>query len=603
MSAKIIKRRNKNADREGVKMEWDLSVLYHSFEDEALLADFESLTPLMQEVTDTLASKMDALAVAERTVGLLSRLKDTFTKLSAYTHLTLAVDAEHIQANALMDRLLAKEIPLSLCFSAFTRFLGRIPDPEELIGGSLILKAHDYFVRRGSIQAAHTIDEALEPWILKMSLSGGEAFAQLRDKLDATHMVPFRGEAIPLSAVRAKAYDPDPVVRKDAYEAELASYDKIALPMSYCLNSIKAETDVIRQARHFDSILDMTLFDSSMEKETLQAMWTAVDEFLPDFRRYMRAKARLLKHEDGLPFYDLFAPLGAGSKQYTVDEARQTLIQAFQQFNPDMASFIDNAFEKRWIDMFPRKGKRGGAFCAAIHCLGISRILTNFAGSFSDVSTLAHELGHAWHDYCLKDMPVLMTDCPMPLAETASIFNETMLTHQALQSADDAQAFALIESELMEATQTVVDIKSRYLFETEVIDTRRDHTLSVEELKDVMLRAQNLTYGDGLDKAFRHPFMWACKPHYYFTGLSFYNFPYAFGLLFGKGVFARYLAKGSAFIPEYNRLLAASGSDTITRAAASVGIDVNSVDFWRSSLDVIRSSIDRFCSLAKAYEA
>jgi len=372
--------------------------------------------------------------------------------------------------------------------------------------------------------------------------------------------------------------------------------------MSYCINSIKAEGEIIRNARHFDSVLDMTLFDSAMETETLQAMWAAADEFMPDFRRYLHAKARLLNHKGGLPFYDLFAPVGEGGKQYTVAEARLALTDVFGRFNPEMAAFINKAFDKRWIDMFPRKGKGGGAFCMDIHCMGISRILTNFAGSYSDVSTLAHELGHAWHGYCMKDIPVIMTNCPMPLAETASIFNETMMTHQALQSSDDAQVFALIENELMEATQVVVDIKSRFLFEKDVIDTRKDHTMSVDELKDAMLRAQDQTYGDGLDKAFRHPFMWACKPHYYFTQEHFYNFPYAFGLLFGKGVFARYLEKGSAFIPEYNRLLAVSGSDTVKNVAASIGIDVNSVDFWRSSLSIIRDSIDRFCSLVKAHQ-
>lgn len=169
---------------------------------------------------------------------------------------------------------------------------------------------------------------------------------------------------------------------------------------------------------------------------------------------------------------------------------------------------------------------------------------------------------------------------PMPLAETASIFNETLLSHLVLEKADDQERFSLLESSLMEATQTVVDIYSRFLFESEVVDTRADHSMSVEELKDAMLRAQEASYGDGLDKNLRHPYMWACKSHYYSSGLNFYNFPYAFGLLFGKGVFAQYLQKGDAFVPVYNQLLRSCGSDTVANVAASVGIDVRSVDFW-----------------------
>ena len=578
-------------------MEWDLSVIYPSFEDEMFSSDFDSLTPQTDSLNVLLASDEDETALLEKVVGQLSCLIDTYTRLGAYINLTLATDAEHKTAGCMRDKLMEKEITLSQCISAFTRRLGQTEHLDEIIARSPILQANGFALRNAKLMAQHTIDEMLEPWILKMSLSGGEAFSQLRDKLDATHMIDFRGESLPLSAIRAKAYDHAPDVRREAYEAELNAYEKIALPMSYCLNSIKAEAETIRQAKHYESVLDMTLTNSNMDRETLDAMWTAVKEYLPDLRRYLKAKAAYLGHKNGLPFYDLFAPVGGDQKVYAIDEAVNILTAAFEPFNPKMAEFIRNAFDQRWIDLYPRKGKGGGAFCADVHCLGISRILTNYAGSFSDISTLAHELGHGWHDYCLKDMPVLMTDCPMPLAETASIFNETMLVYQTMKSADDQTAFALIESELMEATQTVVDIYSRYLFETNVITTRKDHTLSVDELKEMMLNAQEAAYGDGLDPNARHPYMWACKPHYYFSNAHFYNFPYAFGLLFGKGVFAQYLKKGSAFIPEYNRLLASSGSDTVVNIAASAGINVRDADFWRSSLDVIRESVNRFEAL------
>jgi pepF/M3 family oligoendopeptidase len=575
-------------------MQWDLTVIYASFEDPAFKADFESLTPRMNTLRETLASDRQELALLETAVDQISDLMNAFTKLYSFTQLTLATDATHAAAGSALDKLMEKSVDLSRCQSALMRRLGAVQDLDALITASPKLTANGFALRSGKAHAAHTMDEALEPWLLRMSLSGGEAFSQLRDKLDATHLVDFRGEAIPLSAARAKAYDPDPDVRREAYQAELKSYDKMALPMSYCLDSIKAEADVLKEARHFDTILNMTLFESNMDRETLDAMLTAIREYLPDFRRYFRCKAKLLGHADGLPFYDLFAPVGGSARTYTVEEARQILIDAFTPFNPEMAGFIANAFDNAWIDMFPRKGKGGGAFCEGIHCLGISRILTNFAGSYSDISTLAHELGHAWHNHCMKELPVLMTDYPMPLAETASIFNETVLIHEALKTAPDDMAFALIEGELMEAAQVIVDIYSRYLFETEVIETRKDHTLSVDELKDAMLRAQDTAYGNGLAKDLRHPYMWACKTHYYFTGAHFYNFPYAFGLLFGKGVFSLYQAKGSAFVPEYNRLLASCGSDTVKNVAASAGINVHSVDFWRSSLAVVRETINQF---------
>ena len=268
------------------------------------------------------------------------------------------------------------------------------------------------------------------------------------------------------------------------------------------------------------------------------------------------------------------------------------------KFTPDMGKFIDEAFENRWIDVFPREGKGGGAFCSELAGIDQSRILTNFAGSFSDVSTLAHELGHAWHNHCMMGLPLSMTDAPMPLAETASIFNETLLANAAMAQADKKEKLSLLEGNLMETTQTIVDILSRYLFETEVIERRKDHTLSVGELKEIMLDAQEQSYGDGLDPQLRHPYMWACKSHYYISGLAFYNFPYAFGQLFGAGVFAQYQEKGADFVPKYNQLLRSCGSGMIADVAASVGIDVRSMDFWRSSLRVYEKEIDEFIALA-----
>ncbi|MBR2053632.1 MAG: M3 family oligoendopeptidase, partial [Clostridia bacterium] len=449
--------------------------------------------------------------------------------------------------------------------------------------------------------AAHLMDEGVEEWVLKMSLTGGDAFSTLRDKLDATLTVDVNGESMPLSAARGLAYHPDAATRKAAYEGELQSYTKIDIPMAACLNSIKGEALTLIEAQRFPSVLEKTLFDSNMDMETLNAMLTAMEESLPSFRKYLRKKAEILGHKNGLPFYDLFAPLtppGYEPKMYTIEEAREKLIVEMSKFSPDMGAFIQNAFDQRWIDIYPREGKQGGAFCAGIHHMDISRVMTNFTGSFSDVSTLAHELGHAWHNRCMKGLPECMTDAPMPLAETASIFNETLLSHAVLSSAEKAERLALLESSLMEATQTIVDIFSRYKFESAVIETRKDHSLSVSELKQLMLDAQDQTYGDGLDPELRHPYMWACKSHYYNSGFNFYNFPYAFGQLFGTGVFALYQQEGPAFVERYNQLLRSCGSARIADVAMSVGIDVRNPDFWRTSLKVYQDNIEEFITLA-----
>ncbi len=582
---------------------WDLSCLYPGFDDDRFKADLASLKDDAQTGIALLQDEsLTRLARLEQAVAHSEQVSAKVDRLANFIYCTSAVDAANEQADAAMDQLSLAFTELELSSSALARFVAETEDLGQLISSSDILRPVGFALREMKEQSMHLIAPEIEPWILQMQLSGGEAFSQLRDKLDSTLVVDYRDEKLPLAGVRGKAYDPDPAVRKDAYEAEIASYAKMELPMSYCLNSIKMEARTLAKARKFDSVLDMTLADSRMDRQTLDALWTAIREYLPHFRRYLKTKARLLGHTNGLPFYDLFAPVGKTTRKYTVEEAREILIREMGKFSPEMAAFIGNAFDARWIDFYPRDGKTGGAFCSGVHFADRSLVMTNFQGSFSDVSTLAHELGHGWHNRCMAGLPYMMTDEPMPLAETASIFNETMLSWQSLKSCGPEERLYLLENGLMEATQTVVDIYSRFLFEQEVIETREDHAMSVDELKKAMLRAQEASYGDGLDPEVRHPYMWACKSHYYSSGNNFYNFPYAFGLLFGKGVFARYLEKGPAFAEDYCRLLRSCGSAPVAEVAASVGIDVRDSAFWRSSLEVIRKDIDEFCLLAEKTE-
>ncbi len=581
---------------------WDLTVLYKDFDDPKIEADFARLKELCEKAQGTLKREdLDARAKLEACANEQEELSRLSSALGEFAYLTLATDATNEKAQNLMDRLEFFSVQLDLLSSALTRYIGGIENLEGLIESSETLQKIAFFLRHAKESAAHLPDPAIEEWLLKMSLSGGSAFSNLRDKLDATHTVEYRGETLPLSAIRGKAYDPDPQVRKDAYEAEIASYAKMEIPMAACLNGVKGEALTMIEAEHFDSVLDQTLFNSNMDRATLDAMLSAIRESLPAFRKYLRKKGEILGHKNGLPFYDLFAPItpkGFSPKTYTIEEARQKLIDEMGKFTPDMAAFMDHAFEHRWIDVFPRDGKGGGAFCAGLHALDQSRVLTNFTGSFSDVSTLAHELGHAWHNRCMAGLPFCMTDAPMPLAETASIFNETLLANAVMESASKEERFSLLEGNLMETTQVIVDILSRYLFESEVIERRKDHTLSPNELKEIMLDAQEQSYGDGLDPEVRHPYMWACKCHYYYPGLAFYNFPYAFGQLFGAGVYAQYRQEGPSFVPKYNQLLRSCGSGMVADVAKSVGIDVRSADFWRASLKVYEREIEEFIALA-----
>ena len=582
-----------------MKTNWDLTVFYKDFDDPEFKNDLARLPKEIDAFTAAIAapaedevSKLVSLVHQEEALSCL------FERLSMMIELNFAVDANNKLANAALAPLMRANMDSSLAANAFSRYLASLDNLDAIIDADDELKARAFALREAAENAKHQLPEALEKPVLKMQLSGGEAFSHLRDKLDATLLVDYDGKQIPLSAVRALAYDGDADTRRRAYEAELASYKKIELPMSFCLNNIKAEGETMAALKGYKGVLDMALAHSRMDEKTLEAMWTAIREALPEVREYFKAKGRLLGHKNCLPFYDLFAPVGQSTRTYTVEEARALLLDLFGKFCPEMGEMMRTAFDEGWIDMFPREGKSGGAFCSGYYAKNISRVMTNFAGSASDVSTLAHELGHAFNNRMLHHKPIMMTETPMPLAETASTFNETLLISQLLKTATPEEELTLLDSCLTEQTQTMVDIYSRFLFEQKVVAAQADHALDVDELKETMLWAQEQSYGDGLDPEYRHPYMWACKSHYYSTGVHFYNFPYAFGGLFARGLYARYEKEGEAFVPVYCDLLSRFGSDTIANVTASVGIDVTTPDFWREAVESVLVQVRRFVELA-----
>ena len=582
-----------------MKTNWDLTVFYKDFDDPEFKDDLARLPKEIDAFTAAIAAPAED--EVKKLVSLVHQeeaLSNLFERLSLMIGLTLSVDANNKAANAAMAPLMRAVMGSSLASNAFSRYLASLENLDAIIDADDELKARAFALREAAEDAKHQLPEALEKPVLKMQLSGGEAFSQLRDKLDATLLVDYDGKQIPLSAVRALAYDGDADTRRRAYEAELASYKKIELPMSFCLNNLKAEGETMAALKGYKGVLDMALAHSRMDEKTLEAMWTAIREALPELREYFKAKGRLLGHENGLPFYDLFAPVGQSTRTYTVEEARALLLDLFGKFCPEMGEMMRAAFDEGWIDMFPREGKSGGAFCSGYYAKNISRVMTNFAGSASDVSTLAHELGHAFNNRMLHHKPIMMTETPMPLAETASTFNETLLISQLLKTATPEEELTLLDSCLTEQTQTMVDIYSRFLFEQKVVAAQADHALDVDELKETMLWAQEQSYGDGLDPEYRHPYMWACKSHYYSTGVHFYNFPYAFGGLFARGLYARYEKEGEAFVPVYCDLLSRFGSDTIANVTASVGIDVTTPDFWREAVESVLVQVRRFVELA-----
>jgi pepF/M3 family oligoendopeptidase len=398
--------------------------------------------------------------------------------------------------------------------------------------------------------------------------------------------------------VRNLAYSEDSTVRKDAYYSELKAYEKVKDAISYSMNNIKTQVNTLSELRGYESPLAQTLELSQMKKKTLDAMLEAMVEYMPIFHKYLKHKAKLLGHKNGLPWYDLFAPIGESSSKFTVEEAKEYLIKHFRGFSDDLADLIEQAFEEEWIDFFPRKGKVGGAFCSNLPFVKQSRILTNFSGTLSDVLTLAHELGHAYHGMNIQEHLPLNTDYSMPVAETASTFNEALIMEAVIKEASGLEKMALIESHLQDITQIICDIYSRYLFETEVFEKSKQGFLFADELNEIMIKTQKTAYGDGLDHNCLHPYMWVVKSHYYSEELSFYNFPYAFGGLFARGLYEKYKKEGEEFVPKYKALLNATTVSTVEECAMEADINLEDPEFWRTSLKAYENLVDEFIKLS-----
>jgi len=590
---------------------WDMTVVYPGLDS----PEFEQGGNTITQDIGLLGDLFDTHGIAKREPGPLDeetvRTFETVTSrynevldeahvLIAYLYCLVSTDSRDDAAQARMSALENQSMRLSQLGTRFTAWLGAL-DIDSLIERSEIAREHGYALRRAKVEAEHLMSPDEEALAAELNLSDGTAWSKLHGNLTSQLSVPIdlNGEErdLPMSMIRNLALDPDRDTRRRAYEAEIAGWERVALPLAAALNSIKGEVNTLSQRRGWDTPLDEAVFENAIDRQTLEVMMEAARESFPDFRRYLRAKARAL----GLPalaWYDLLAPISKNARTWEFEEGASFIERQFSTYSTKMSEYAARAFRERWVDAEPRSGKRDGAYCIMLRGEE-SRIFANFKPAFTGVSTLAHELGHGYHNLNKARRTPIQRSTPMTLAETASIFCETIIQNAALKEASEAEQLALLETSLEGSCQVVVDITSRFLFETSVFEARRERELSVDELKGFMLDAQRETYGDGLDQEVLHPYMWAVKGHYYSAGRSYYNYPYMFGLLFGLGLYARYTQEPEGFKAGYDDLLSSTGLADAATLASRFGIDITTPEFWRSSLDVIRGQVDRFEELVR----
>ncbi|MBI3159990.1 MAG: M3 family oligoendopeptidase [Chloroflexi bacterium] len=593
---------------------WDLSNVYPGMESAEFNADMQKLAQMADEMEayvrknkiGKLKAAADPVELNRIVSGYIDRSNAAYElaiTLQAYLHSILTTDSFNTLAPRLMSQLEPHMVRLQQQDTLFTAQIGKLASalPEIISQGG---SAHDhaFYLKETAEQSKYLMSQPEEALAAELSLSGpvgwyklhGVVTSQLTWEIETEE---GKTEKKPITWILNLRSHADETMRRRGYEAENQAWKTVENVLAACMNGLKGSENVLSRMRGREDAIHASLDMSRIDRATLNAMLEAMEESFPMFRRYFKAKAKRLG-KTALPWWDLFAPMGQAERVFSYEESANFVITHFGAFSPSLADYARKAVEKNWIDVGPREGKRAGAFCMGLPAVNESRILLNFDGSLDSVGTLAHELGHGFHNECAIGKTMLQQNTPMTMAETASIMCQTIITDAALENAQSKEEeLAILENDLIDASQVVVDIYSRYLFEKGVFERRAQNELSAEDLCDIMARAQKATYGDGLDSDYLQPYMWTWKPHYYFPSLSFYNYPYTFGLLFATGLYAIYKQRGAAFVPEYKALLAGTGEGTATELALGFGIDITDKKFWVDSLNVIGGRVARYEAL------
>ena len=594
---------------------WNLTNIYTDLSDPQLQTDLDNIKASIatlesyftHELQTLAESPLEPKAFADKLSNFVDQLNAILLKsgtIGSYLYGLVTTNSFDKAAEQLMSRVQIDQLPLDNLLVRMRKWFGsvrgQLASALEFDGSA---KGHRFYILEEADRSRYMMSEPEEILANELTLSGGDAWGNLQGTLTSQKTVEFeldgKLQVLPMPALINLRSHPNPEVRERAYKLEMATWEEMKEPLAACLNGVKGETNTLNKKRGREDSLQGSLESARIDRDTLDAMLDSITDSLPMFRSYFQTKARFLG-QDKLPWWSLFAPLGKTDTTFSFEQARDLILENLNQFSPELSGFAKIAFDKNWIDAEQRPGKRGGAYCMGVDALKESRILSNFDGSLDQVMTLAHELGHGFHNYCAfqADKTQLQTRTPMTLAETASIMNETIMFHALLKSVSNRdEELSLLETKISGDAQVVVDILSRFIFEKEIFARRDKATLSADEISEVMLQAQRESYGDGLDQEVLNKFAWTWKPHYYSPGLSFYNFPYAFGLLFGTGLYGIYQERGNAFVADYKQLLASTGEAPAADLAARFGIDLHSKAFWKSSLDQTASLVERYQAL------
>lgn len=585
-----------------MEMTWDLNKIYTSLDSEEYKRDKEFLDNYINKINqwtnENLNDNGEASRKVEEFLKLSNKYRNVYQCLTCYAYLLISANGDDSDAMDALDELEDKNCDLTKSFVRFSSWLCSLPNLEDIINSSSYILDHKFYLNQIVAKEKYMLNENEEEIIAMMQSTGSKAWQRLYMELSSTLAmdVDINGEKHKLSFGELKnmAYEKDSLLRKAAHDAQIKGCESICNTAAACINGIMGEAIIIYDKKGYVEPVNKVLFESRMNKETLDSMVSAIKESLPIFRQYYKKKKELLGHKSKLPFYDVYAPISKGEGKISYTEGKELIVAGFKKFSEELGCFAEKAFNERWIDAEPRTGKGNYGLCVDIFPIKESRIMTNFSGNYVDVNVLAHEIGHAYHSYCIRNEEVLNTDYPTPIAETASIFCETIMNNELLEIVPREEKLSILEKRISDSAYYIVDMYGRFLFESEVFERRKLGPLSVEELNEIMKKSIKEAYGEIIDEETINEYSWVNNFGFYMAGNEFLNFPYIFGILFSKGLYGEYIRMGKEFVEKYENLLKVTSKNNVEDIAKFMNINISSIDFWKEALKTIESDINLF---------
>ena len=583
---------------------WDLDVFFPGGSKSPEFAAFlQELEQELHTVADLVVRKRSSLQDWVELLTDIQTIGNHLRHASAFVACLNAQNVKDAEAQLLAGRIQQLAAANASVLTSLDEAITALPEAtwgELLQSPELAPLAFNLQERRE--RAAQMLAPEQEKLVNSLSVDGYHGWSQLYSQVSGHLTIPIEqdGKTVYLSAGQAanRMSHADRSVRQHVFERWEKAWASIADSCALALNHLAGYRLNLYEARGWDNVLQEPMEQNRMRLETLQAMWSAVDSRKPRLVKYLERKQALLGLS-GLSWHDVTAPIGHSDTRLTYDQAAPFVVEQFNNFNPEMADFAARAFRERWIESEDRPGKRAGGFCTSFPLAGQSRIFVTFSGSMGNLSTLAHELGHGYHQHLMNELPPLSQRYAMNVAETASTFAELIALDAATELATNEQErLSLIEDKLQRSVALLMNIQARFLFETRFYAERKQGMVSVPRLNELMVAAQKQAFSDSLCEY--HPHFWASKLHFYNTNVPFYNFPYTFGYLFSAGVYARAREEGAAFRSKYAALLQDTGRLRVEDLAMRhLGVDISRPEFWEKSVDFVTADLDEFLRLTK----